>query len=41
LRRAILGYYREDLYLVPPSEAGQPADIDNDGDDPNAPDVFP
>jgi LPS-assembly protein len=21
LRRAILGYYREDLYLVPPSEA--------------------
>jgi LPS-assembly protein len=40
LRRAILGYYREDLYLVPPSEAGQPADHDDDGD-PNAPDVFP
>ena len=30
LRRAILGYYRDDLYLVPPSEIG---DGDEDGDD--------
>jgi len=29
LRRAILGYYRDDLYLVPPSELGD----GNDGDD--------
>jgi len=28
LRRAILGYYREDLYLVPPSEANQGPDSD-------------
>jgi LPS-assembly protein len=33
LRRAILGYYREDLYLVPPPETG--------GDDANSPDVMP
>ena len=26
LRRAILGYYREDLYLVPPSPASGDAD---------------
>ena len=30
LRRAILGYYRDDLYLVPPSELGGRG---NDGDD--------
>lgn len=30
LRRAILGYYRNDLYLVPPSEIGDGGD---DGDD--------
>lgn len=30
LRRAILGYYRDDLYLVPPSELGDHGD---DGDD--------
>jgi LPS-assembly protein len=34
LRRAILGYYREDLYLVPPSESGS-------GDDDNSPDPIP
>ena len=34
LRRAILGYYREDLYLVPPSDAsGKPDD--------NSPDTMP
>jgi LPS-assembly protein len=32
LRRAILGYYRDDLYLVPPPEI--------DGDDDSAPDPF-
>jgi LPS-assembly protein len=34
LRRAILGYYREDLYLVPPSDTGS-------GDDDNSPDLIP
>ncbi len=34
LRRAILGYYREDLYLVPPSDTGS-------GDDDNSPDLTP
>jgi LPS-assembly protein len=33
LRRAILGYYREDLYLVPPAD-------DQDGDD-SSPDLMP
>jgi LPS-assembly protein len=33
LRRAILGYYREDLYLVPPSQS--------DDDDANSLDVMP
>jgi LPS-assembly protein len=36
LRRAILGYYREDLYLVPPSEASGNADEDD-----NSPDLMP
>jgi len=31
LRRAILGYYRDDLYLVPPSNTG----ADRDDYDPN------
>jgi LPS-assembly protein len=35
LRRAILGYYREDLYLVPPT------DFDGSGDDDNSPDLIP
>jgi LPS-assembly protein len=35
LRRAILGYYREDLYLVPPTE------FDGSGDDDNSPDLNP
>ena len=35
LRRAILGYYREDLYLVPPSE------LSGSGADPNSPDPTP
>jgi LPS-assembly protein len=30
LRRAILGYHREDLYLVPPSEASGNDDEDQD-----------
>lgn len=34
LRRAILGYYREDLYLVPPSEASGKTDD-------NSPDLMP
>ncbi|MCW5606354.1 MAG: hypothetical protein KIT18_17565, partial [Burkholderiales bacterium] len=34
LRRAILGYHRDDLYLVPPSEVG------NSDDDPT-PDLTP
>ena len=33
LRRAILGYYREDLYLVPPS--------DDEGEDDASPDLMP
>jgi LPS-assembly protein len=36
LRRAILGYRREDLYLVPPSEVSNPGD-----DDDSSPDLFP
>jgi LPS-assembly protein len=36
LRRAILGYHREDLYLVPPSEASGNADEDD-----NSPDLMP
>ena len=35
LRRAILGYYREDLYLVPPTE------FTGSGDDDNSPDLTP
>ncbi len=35
LRRAILGYYREDLYLVPPSE------VTGSGDDSNSPEITP
>jgi LPS-assembly protein len=35
LRRAILGYYREDLYLVPPSE------VTGSGDDSTPPDITP
>jgi LPS-assembly protein len=35
LRRAILGYYREDLYLVPPSE------VTGSGDDSDSPDITP
>lgn len=35
LRRAILGYYREDLYLVPPSE------VSGSDDDANSPDPMP
>ena len=35
LRRAILGYYREDLYLVPPSE------VTGSGDDDHSPDITP
>jgi LPS-assembly protein len=35
LRRAILGYYREDLYLVPPTE------FTGRGDDDNSPDLTP
>jgi LPS-assembly protein len=35
LRRAILGYYREDLYLVPPS------DLDGSGDDTDSPELTP
>jgi len=35
LRRAILGYYREDLYLVPPTG------FDGSGDDDNSPDMTP
>ncbi|MDH5833132.1 LPS-assembly protein LptD [Luteimonas kalidii] len=34
LRRAILGYHRDDLYLVPPSELGSSADDDISADDP-------
>ncbi|MEO5566341.1 MAG: LPS-assembly protein LptD, partial [Luteimonas sp.] len=34
LRRAILGYYREDLYLVPPPDA-------HGGTDDNSPDLKP
>ena len=30
LRRAILGYYRDDLYLVPPASIAPPADPDTD-----------
>jgi LPS-assembly protein len=30
LRRAILGYYRDDLYLVPPSTTGAPTRDDYD-----------
>ena len=37
LRRAILGYHRDDLYLVPPSELGGGRD---DGDD-STPDLLP
>lgn len=36
LRRAILGYYRDDLYLVPPASVGQ-QDPDNDTTDPTLP----
>jgi LPS-assembly protein len=35
LRRAILGYYREDLYLVPPTE------FTGSGEDDNSPDLTP
>ena len=35
LRRAILGYYREDLSLVPPPE------VRNGDDDDNSPDITP
>jgi LPS-assembly protein len=35
LRRAILGYYREDLYLVPPS------DLDGSGEDTDPPEFTP
>ncbi|MDB6162891.1 MAG: LPS-assembly protein LptD, partial [Xanthomonadaceae bacterium] len=35
LRRAILGYYREDLYLAPPT------DVTGSGDDSNSPDITP
>jgi LPS-assembly protein len=38
LRRAILGYYREDLYLVPPSQAS--GNDDEDQDD-TPPDLMP
>ena len=34
LRRAILGYHRDDLYLVPPSELRSSADDDISADDP-------
>lgn len=34
LRRAILGYYREDLYLVPPSEVAPDPDGDAHSPDP-------
>jgi len=33
LRRAILGYYRDDLYLVPPSNAATGSQTDNSGPD--------
>jgi len=36
LRRAILGYYRDDLYLVPPSDIAPASD-----DDSNSPDPIP
>ena len=38
LRRAILGYYREDLYLVPPSQA---SGNDDDDQDDISPDLMP
>ena len=38
LRRAILGYQREDLYLVPPSEA---SGNDDEGQDDTPPDLMP
>ncbi len=34
LRRAILGYYRDDLYLVPPSNTAPDPDDNNSGPDP-------
>ena len=34
LRRAILGYYREDLYLVPPAEVDQ--DLDSETHSPDS-----
>ncbi|MFT4256403.1 MAG: LPS assembly protein LptD [Pseudoxanthomonas sp.] len=39
LRRAILGYYRDDLYLVPPSNVA--TDIDDDSDDDSGLDSLP
>ena len=36
LRRAILGYYREDLYLVPPPEVNSGVD-----DDDLSPEILP
>lgn len=42
LRRAILGYYREDLYLVPPSEVDRVSGTDRNGvDTPLPPDLTP
>jgi len=42
LRRAILGYYREDLYLVPPTEVDRYSGNDrNNGVDPTVPDLSP
>ena len=37
LRRAILGFDRDDLYLIPPASVG----IDNDATDDDAPDTLP
>ena len=39
LRRAILGYYREDLYLVPPNDVDRAAGNDSNGVDPTVPDL--
>jgi hypothetical protein len=42
LRRAILGYYREDLYLVPPTEIDRYSGNDRStGVDTTAPDLSP
>ncbi|NUS38112.1 MAG: LPS assembly protein LptD [Lysobacter sp.] len=39
LRHAILGYYREDLYLVPPNDVDRAAGNDSNGVDPTVPNL--